>query len=51
MILDPDIKAFTEVKATLIFDTTPIDALDIDAELVVMVDTTEVTVTLPVSME
>ena len=51
MMLDPATRALMVVNATLMSETTPIEEFDIVAELVVMVETTEVTVTLPLSIE
>lgn len=51
IILDPVVSALIVVKDTVISDCTPIAEVDIEAELVVIVDVTADTVTLPVSIE
>ena len=51
IIFDPEVNALTVVNDTLRVDTTPIEGSDMDAELVVIVDVTADTVTLPVFIE
>ena len=51
MMLEPVVRALIVVKETVMSDTTPMEGVDMEAELVVIVDTTADTVTLPESME
>ena len=49
--VEPATRELTEVKETVMFVTAPIEELAIEAELVVIVEMTDVTDTLPVSIE
>ena len=51
MMLEPVVRAFIVVKETVMSETTPMDEMDMEAELVVIVDTTAETETLPESIE
>ena len=51
MMLEPVVRALIVVKETVMSDTMPMEGVDMEAELVVIVDTTADTVTLPESME
>ena len=51
MMLEPVVRALIVVKETVMSDTMPMEGVDMEAELVVIVDTTAETVTLPESIE
>ena len=51
MMFEPVVRALIVVKETVMSETTPMEEVDMEAELVVIVDITADTVTLPESME